>query len=93
MGHFCYAIYSYFYIELFPCANSTENNNHCKLIELIDFYLKNSFIQFEMEDIELTPNNFNTPTMERNRNIFYKIGKYLFQEVDIFEVIIKKSKF
>ena len=30
MGHYSYDNYSLFSISLFPCINSTKNNNHCK---------------------------------------------------------------
>ena len=42
-GHFTYDLYSFFYIQFFPCINTTEKQN-CKPIEEIDFYLKNTFV-------------------------------------------------
>ena len=42
-GHFSYDLYSFFYIQFFPCVNTTEKQN-CKPLEEIDFYLKNTFI-------------------------------------------------
>ena len=83
-GHFSYDNYSYFYIQFFPCINSTENNNHCKPIEEIDFYLDNTFACFEMEDIELTPSNYSYPVRGRNQDIYFPVGKKLFQEIHIF---------
>ena len=38
-GHFSTGNYSYYFIQLFPCKNTTENNNHCKPREEIDIYL------------------------------------------------------
>ena len=63
-GHFSYDLYSFFVIQFFPCVNTTENNK-CKPPEEIDFYLKNTFINLEMQDIELTPKNFNQPIRGR----------------------------
>ena len=83
-GHFSYDTYSFFYIQFFPCVNSSNNNNHCKSIEEIDFYLNGTFICFEMEDIELTPNNYSYPVRGRNQDIYFTVGKKLFQEVHIF---------
>jgi hypothetical protein len=87
-GHFSYNIYSFLYIQFFPCVNSSENNNHCKSIETIDFYLNNSFICFEMEDIELTPQNYTYQMRGRKQDIYFKISKKLFQEVHIFYQLI-----
>ena len=55
-GYFTYGLFSFFYIQFFPCVNTTENHN-CKPIEEIDFYLKSTFVSFIMENIELTPKN------------------------------------
>ena len=83
-GHFSYDSYSYFFIQFFPCINSTENNNNCKSIEEIDFYLNNTFVCLEMEDIELTPNNYSYPIRGRNQDIYFTVGKKLYQEVHVF---------
>ena len=44
LGHFNYDYYSMFFIQLFPCKNTTKNNNHCKPLEVIDYYLKETFL-------------------------------------------------
>ena len=83
-NYFTYDYYSFIYIQFFPCINSTENNNHCKTMEQIDFYLNNTFICFEMEDVELTPQNYTSPVRERNLDIYFTVGKKLFQEIQKF---------
>lgn len=83
-GSFSYDIYSYFEIFFYPCKNSTENNNHCRTREELDFYLMNTYVCFELEDVQLTPNNYKKPTRGRNNDIYYTVGKKLFQEVHIF---------
>ena len=86
-GHFSYLLYSFFYIEFFPCVNTSESQN-CKPIETIDYYLKNTFISFEIENIELTPKDYKNPTRPRNVDVYTTVGKKLFQEIHVyFEVI------
>ena len=46
-GHFSYDLYSLFFIQFFPCVNTTENSK-CKPIEKIDYYLKNTFKKFRI---------------------------------------------
>ena len=87
-GSFSYDTYSYFYIEFFPCKNSTKNGNHCKTKEELDFYLMNTFVCFELQDIQLTPLVYNKPTRGRNNDIYYTVGKKLFQEVHIFYQLV-----
>lgn len=87
-GHFSYDNYSLFFIQLFPCKNSTENNNHCKPKEIIDEYLNGTYFCMEFEDIELTPQNYSNPERPRNQDIYFTVGKKLFQEVHIFFQIV-----
>ena len=87
-GHFSYDYYSFFYIEFFPCINTTENNNHCKSREIIDYYLKNTFVSFQLQDIELTPQNYTIPVRARNQDVYTKVGKRLFQEIHIYFQIV-----
>ena len=77
------------FIELFPCKNTTENNNKCKPIEIIDSYLKGTFVCMEFQDVELTPHNYNYPARARNQDIYSTIGKKLFKEIHIYYQITK----
>ena len=88
MGHYSYDNYSLFFISLFPCINSTKNYNHCKPIEVIDYYLKGTFFSFQMQDIELTPQNYDFPYLATTKDIYYTISKKLFQEVQVFFQIV-----
>ena len=86
-GHFSYLLYSFFYIEFFPCVNTTDSKK-CKPLNEIDYYLKNTFISFEIENIELTPKNYENPTRPRNTDVYTTVGKKLFQEIHVyFEVV------
>jgi hypothetical protein len=86
-GHFSYDLYSLFFIQFFPCVNTTENKK-CKSIEEIDYYLKNTFINFQMQDIELTPKNYSQPIRGRDVDIFTTVGKRLFREMQIYYQIV-----
>ena len=88
IGHFSYDNYSLFLISFFPCVNTTENNNKCKPIEVIDYYIKDSFVSFEMQDVELTPQNYNSPALQKDIDFYTKIGKKLFQEMHVFFQIV-----
>ena len=86
-GHFSYLLYSFFYIEFYPCVNTTDSKK-CKPLNEIDYYLANTFISFEIENIELTPKNYENPTRPRNTDVYTTVGKKLFQEIHVyFEVV------
>ena len=86
-GHFSYLLYSFFYVEFFPCVNTTKKQT-CKPIEEIDYYLANTFVSFEMENIELTPKNFKQPVRPRNADVYTTVGKKLFQEIHVFLEVV-----
>ena len=83
-GHFSYDLYSMLYVSLYPCKNTTENNNHCLPLEEIDYYLKGTFVTLEMEDIILSPDDYKSPIKGRNQDIYTTVGKKLFKELHIF---------
>ena len=86
-GHFSYYLYSFFYVQFFPCINTTDNKK-CKPLDEIDYYLKNTFVTFGIEDIELTPKNFKNPIRPRNKNVYTTVGKKLFQEIHAFFEVV-----
>ena len=100
-GHYTYYLYSFFYIEFYPCVNFTLeynektnttikvfNKNTCESLEKIDYYLKNTFVSLNMEDIELNPKSYDHPTRPRNAEVYTTVGKKLFQEIHTFFEIV-----
>ena len=83
-GHYSYDNYSMIFIQFFPCKNTTENNNHCKPIEIIDSFLKGTFLSMELQDIELNPHNYNYPVRPKKQYLYFHVGKKLFKEIHIF---------
>ena len=86
-GHFTYELYSFFYIQFFPCVNSTKNQK-CKPLEKIDYYLKNTFVSFQWQDIKLTPKNYSYPIISRDADIYSTVGKKLFKEIHAYFQIV-----
>ena len=86
-GHFSYDLYSFFYIQFFPCVNTSEKQN-CKPLEEIDHFLKNTFLSFQWQDIELTPNNYSFPVRPRDVDIYTTIGKSLFKEIHAYFQVV-----
>ena len=77
-------------IQLFPCKNSTENNNHCQSKEEIDRQINGRDFEILFEDILITPFNYSTPIKER-KNLLYttlykNFGQYLYTEMEIVNI-------
>ena len=87
-GHFSYDRYSFLYFKFFPCTNTTEKQN-CKPSEIIDQYLKNTFVQFQLQDIELNSKNYSYPIRPRDVDLYTTVGKKLFQEIHAFFQVVK----
>ena len=78
--------YNSFYVKIFPCKNSSENNNHCKSKEIIDETIKGNYFSFEIPDIILTPEDFKNPVSYVS-NYFYaylykKYGQYIYIQME-----------
>ena len=87
LGHYSYDYYSFYFIQLFPCKNTTESSK-CQSREKMDYYLKSTFVSFQMQDIEITPLNFSYPVIGRDLDIYATVGKKLFQELHVFFQIV-----
>ena len=68
-GHRSYDVYSFWTISFYPCVNTTENNNMCAPKETITALLTKFGINFAMQDVELTPEDYKDPTKPRLKDI------------------------
>ena len=77
-------------LKIFPCKNSTVNNNHCKTREIIDEYLNGKNFEIYFEDILITPLDFEHPVKERINLIYtsvFKIfGQYIYAEMQLVNI-------
>ena len=87
-GHLTYDNYSYFKIGFFPCINSTQNNFTCQPLSIIKKYLTRTFVTFKMEDIDLTPQKYNTPVQLRGKEVSTNLGSNLFKDVHAFFQVV-----
>ena len=61
--------YSYVKLNFKRCVNTSENNNHCFPMEVIQQYLYATNIDTRIEDIELTPRDHDNPIHLLERDI------------------------
>ena len=80
-GHRTYDLYSYYEINFYPCVNSSENNFSCRSPEVIEKLLTQFGINFKMQDIELTPQNYENPIQYRVKELTLPASKYLLLNV------------
>ena len=77
-------------IEVFPCKNTSENNNVCEQKEIIEEYLNNLLFIVYFQDIMLTPLNYSSPVKKRinnlNTEIFNNLGQYLHAQTQLVRI-------
>ena len=86
-GHTTYDTYSFFYIGFYPCVN-TSTFKICKPSTEIDKYLKKTYVSFKMQDIELTPQVFDEPTILRSKELSSPAWKSLYQNINSYFRIV-----
>ena len=72
--------YSFLQIDFVPCNNLT-NNNTCKPKEELDKIFLDTFIEFKMQDLELTPQIYKTPVQFERKDIKGVAFKNLYQKI------------
>ena len=68
-GHRAYDVYSYLNIEFFPCVNTSENNYTCAPPDNITSVLTKFGVNFALQDVEITPEDYKNPTKPRLKDV------------------------
>ena len=61
--------YSYVKMNFKRCINTTENNNHCFPLDVIQQYLYATTINAKLEDVEIDPRNVDNPIYYLERDV------------------------
>jgi hypothetical protein len=83
-GGFKYDELSYIRIDIYPCVNSTKNNNHCKSKDEIDKHLTSAYFSLLVKDVGFNPFNYSIPTIPILQDLYTTIDKSIFKEYLIY---------
>ena len=86
-GGYKYDKMSYLSIKLYPCKNSTDNNNSdivCKSQDIIDSYLKEGYFSILAKDIGYDPSNYSFPVIPILHNSYTTIDKSFYRDFIIY---------
>ena len=87
-GHFIFDHYSQIIISFYPCVNNTENNNHCKPKNIIDYYLNNTYVSMLIQS--LTIDKTQIPMIRTFiENEYTSIGQNYFRDYQVFLKIVE----
>ena len=70
---------SYIRIKIFPCKNTTENNNHCKPKEKLEQYMTSGYFSILLKDIGLNPSNYSHPVIPTLQDLYTTIDRRLYK--------------
>ena len=73
--------YSYFYLTFYPCLGHTKDGIPCKDLSEIEKFFQSNKLEFKMQDIELTPQIYNSPSQPQEKDIEGPVFKNLFQRI------------
>ena len=76
-GGYKYERMSYIRIRIYPCVNTTENNNTCKSQEDIDYYMSSGYFSIIFKDFGLNPSNYKIPVLPKLQDLYTTIDKRL----------------
>jgi hypothetical protein len=83
-GGFKYDELSYIRIDIYPCVNSTKNNNHCKSKDEIDKHLTSAYFSLLVKDVGFNPFNYSIPTIPILQDLYTTIDKSIFKEYIVY---------
>ena len=78
-GGYKYERMTYIRIRIYPCVNTTENNNSCKPQEDIDYYMSSGYFSIILKDVGLNPSNFSFPVLPTLQDLYTTIDKNLYR--------------
>ena len=82
-GYYTMQKYSFIKLNFQRCVNTTENKNHCYPNEIIDQYLTITKIDTKLQDIELTPHDYDNPVRYLEREISGTSFKGLLPQISV----------
>ena len=88
IGHFIFDQYSQIVISFYPCVNSTENNNHCKSKNIIDYYLNSTYVGMFLKSITIDEKQI-PMTIDYLENPFTTVGQDFFRDYQVLLKIVE----
>ena len=73
--------FSYYYIMIFPCIGTHPDGTPCKPIEEVTNFFQRTFLEFTVQDIELTPKDYVNPSYPLTKDITTPVFQGLYQSI------------
>jgi hypothetical protein len=73
--------FSYYYIMIFPCIDNHPDGTPCQPLENVTTFFQKTFLEFTVQDIELTPKDYDKPSVPLIKDITTPVFQHLYQSI------------
>ena len=81
-------VYSYYYIMIMPCINYNPKGVKCKPLETVTKFFEQTHLEFKMQDVVMTPKDYDNPSIARNMDITGPVFSFLYQSIYTYMQIV-----
>jgi len=73
--------FSYYYIAIMPCIGSNLNGEACQDIAEVTNFFQQTYLEFKLQDVVMTPKDYDEPSIPRNMGITGPVFSFLYQSI------------
>ena len=73
--------FSYYYIMMYPCIGTHPDGTPCKPLNEVTQFFQRTFLEFAVQDIELTPKDYDNPSYPLTKDITTPVFQGLYQSI------------
>ena len=80
--------FSYYNIAIMPCVGMNPKGQTCKPIQDVTDFFQQNYLEFKMQDIVMTPKNYDNPSEPRNMDIKSPVFSFIYQQIYTYMQIV-----
>ena len=73
--------FSYYYIAIMPCIGYNPNMEACQDIANVTKFFQQTYLEFKLQDVVMTPKDYDEPSIPRNMDIKGPVFSFLYQSI------------
>ena len=73
--------FSYYYIAIMPCIGYNQNMEACQDIVNVTKFFQQTYLEFKLQDVVMTPKDYDEPSIPRNMDITGPVFSFLYQSI------------
>jgi hypothetical protein len=73
--------FSYYYIAIMPCIGFNPNMEACQDIANVTKFFQQTYLEFKLQDVVMTPKDYDEPSIPRNMGITGPVFSFLYQSI------------